>query len=543
MRSQKDSFKGSPIHCYKHPLTFVFSRLMEDFRFSDFALHRRTRRLTCASQDVRIGSRAIDLLELLVIHRDRVVSRDEIMEAVWPGTVVGDNNLNVQVANLRRVLGARAIVTVPGRGLRFAVDVKSGDPVLPGLPDRPSVVVLPFSSMGGDPDLDWLAEGFVEDITTELSRFRDLFVVARNSAFVYRDLPRDLRSIACDLGVRYIVEGSVRATASRVRVTAQLIDAIHGSHVWAENFDSDIAGHLEMQSEVAHAVAACIAPQIDRAEAARIRVMRPEDLTAYGMAQRGWGVISSGEMSYDSGPRDQAEALARRALTHDAESGLALRTLAWVAWWNVYHATTPSVPATLEAGIEAATAAIALDPTDHHARRLRAQLNFMNQNAEAGLPELRQAHEMNPNCAVTLAWLGLYEAINGNAARGVPLAEAALRHSPRDPARGSMLCALGFAQFAARDYPGAMMTADAALAEAAHSATPLILGAIACVGAGRIDRATAAFQKVVEIAPKLAEARLAGRWLTSDPDYLSRAHLFFRIAAGLASPEAASALR
>lgn len=153
-----------------------------------------------------------------------------------------------------------------------------------------------------------------------------------------------------------------------------------------------VSGHFETQAKVARAVVSCIAPQIDRAEAARIKIMPPEDLTAHGLAQRGWAVISAGEIRYDSGPRDQAGVLARQALERQPGSGLALRVLAWVAWWHVYHATTPSVAATLAAGIEAATAAIAADPTDHHARRLRAQLNFMNQNAEAGLPELRQAH-------------------------------------------------------------------------------------------------------------------------------------------------------
>ncbi|MFN4153510.1 MAG: hypothetical protein ACK4HF_02555 [Paracoccaceae bacterium] len=167
----------------------------------------------------------------------------------------------------------------------------------------------------------------------------------------------------------------------------------------------------------------------------------------------------------------------------------------------------------------------------------------MNQNPAAGLPELRQAHEINPNCALTLCWLGLYEAINGDAQSGVPLAEVGLRRSPRDPARGSMLCAVGFAQFAARNYAATAEAAEAALAEAAHGATPLILGTIAYVGIGRIDKATETFRQVEQIAPKMVEARLAGRWLGSDPDYLSRAHMFFRIAAGLAPPEAAVALR
>lgn len=489
-----------------------------------------------------VGARAFDLLEFLILHRDRVVGRDEIMAAVWPGAVVGENNLNVQVANLRRMLGAEAIVTVSGRGLRFGLTVEPEMPPLV-LPDRPSVVVLPFSNLGGDPDLAWLADGFVEDITTELSRFRDLFVVARNSAFVFREMPRDLRVISRELGVRYVVEGSVRATHDRVRVTAQLIDATTGGHVWAENFDRDLAGHFETQACVAQSVVTCLAPQIDRAEAARIRTTAPEDLTAHGLALRGWSVISGGDMAYDPAPRGRAAELARQALTLDPGSGPAWRVLAWVAWWNVYHATTPSVPGTLAEGIEAATRAIAADPTDHHGRRLRALLHFMNQDAEAGLPELRQAHEMNPNCAVTLAWLGLYEGFHGDAAKGVPLAEAALRRSPRDPSRGSLLVVLGFAQFAVRNYVAAAEAADAALVESANSATPLILGAIAWVGAGRIDRATVAFRRVEKIAPTLVEARLAGRWLSSNPDYLARAHMFFRIAAGLAPPVAAEALR
>ncbi|MGI1664174.1 winged helix-turn-helix domain-containing tetratricopeptide repeat protein [Palleronia sp. KMU-117] len=516
---------------------------MDSVWFADFTLQRSTRRLIRGSEDVAIGARAFDLLDMLVARRDRVVGRDEIMKAVWPGTVVGENNLNVQVANLRRILGPNAIVTVPGRGLRFALDVTSEGPSTLRLPDRPSVVVLPFSNLGTDPDLVWLAEGFVEDITTELSRFRDLFVVARNSALVYGQTPRDVRVISRELGVRYVVEGSVRTAADRVRVTAQLIDASTGGHVWAENFDRDLAGHFETQARVARAIVTCLAPQIDRAEAERIRTASPVDLTAHGLALRGWSVISAGDMGYDVAPRERAADLARQALALDPESGLAWRVLAWVAWWNVYHATTPSVPGTLAEGITAATRAIAADPTDHHGRRLRALLHFMNDDPEAGLAELRQAHEMNPNCAVTLAWLGLYEGFHGDATRGVPLAEAALRRSPRDPSRGSLLAALGFAQFAVRNYAAAAEAADAALAEAAGSATPLILGAIAWVGAGRLDRAADAFARVERIAPSLVEARLAGRWLTTNADYLARAHTFFRVAAGLAPPEAADALR
>lgn len=516
---------------------------MDTVRFSDFALQRRTRRLTRDGEEIPLGARAFDLLDLLVSRSDDVVGRDDIMTTVWPDTVVGENNLNVQVANLRRILGADAIVTVPGRGLRFALEVMPETPLPLSMPDRPSVVVLPFSDLGTDSSMAWLADGFVEDVTTELSRFRDLFVVARNSAFVYRETPRDLREISRDLGVRYIVEGSVRAAADRVRVTAQLIDATSGGHVWAENFDADLAGHFETQARVAGAIVRCLVPQIDRVESVRVRSAPPEDLNAYGLAMRGWSVASAGDMAYDQGPRDQGEELAQQALALDESSGLAWRVMAWVAWGNAYHATTRSVPQTLAEGIEAATSAITADPTDHHARRLRALLHFMNQNPEAGLPELRQAHEMNPNCSMTSAWLGLYEALHGDADRGVPLVEAALRHSPRDPQRGSLLAALGFAQFASRDYDRAAESASAALAEVAGSATPLVLSAIANAAIGRLDRATDAYRRLNEIAPTLVEARLSGRWLATNPDYLKRAHTFFRIAAGLEAGEAADDIR
>lgn len=516
---------------------------MDEIRFSDFTLQRRLRRLTKDGEEIALGARAFDLLELLVAQRDTVVGRDEIMATVWPETVVGENNLNVQVANLRRVLGPEAIVTVPGRGLRFALDVATDGPVPLSLPDRPSVVVLPFSDLGTDPELAWLAEGFVEDITTELSRFRDLFVVARNSALLYRQTPRDLSAVSRELGVRYVVEGSVRATPDRVRVTAKLIDATNGEQVWADNFDGDLSGHFETQAEVARALVTCLVPQIGRADAERERATPPEDLTAHGLAKQAWFAAAAGDMAYDQEPRDSGTALARQALERDPGSSLAWRVLAWVAWGNAYHATTDSIPRTLAEGIDAATKAIAADPADHHARRLRALLHFMNQSPETGLPELRRAHEMNPNCSSTLAWLGLYEGLHGDIRRGVPLAEAAIRHSPRDPSHGSHLAALGFAQFANRDYVAAADTASAALAESAGSAVPLVLSTIANVAAGRLERATDAFNRLEQIAPKLVEVRLSGRWLATNPEYLKRAHMFFRIAAGLASPEAAERLR
>ena len=354
---------------------------MDTVRFLDFVLHRRTRRLTQASKDIPIGARAHDLLEFLISHKDRVVSRDVIMEAVWPGVFVGDDNLNVQVANLRRLLGADAIVTVPGRGLHFALDLKPGE-APPVLPDRPSVAVLPFSNLQGDPNLNWLADGFVEDITTELSRFRDLLVVARNSAFVYRQLPRDLRTVARDLGVRYVLEGGAQG---RVRVTTQLIEAVSGGHVWAENFDSPLDDNFDIQNLIARAVVTALAPQVGGAEADRIRHRPMRNLNAHELAQRAWTHVTDGNIVYEPAPDEPALVLAQLALELDPASSLAWRTIAWVYWWQAFYGTPEFVEALAVRGVSAANKAIALDGRDHHAWRLKGLLEFQNNNVGPAL--------------------------------------------------------------------------------------------------------------------------------------------------------------
>ncbi|MGB6231099.1 MAG: winged helix-turn-helix domain-containing protein, partial [Litorimonas sp.] len=254
------------------------------YRFLDYRLDTARRLLTGPSGSVAIGTRAFDLLTFLVLRRGLVVSRDEVTAAIWTGVTVGANNLNVQVAALRRALGAQAVVTLYGRGLRFGLDVveERSDVAAPSLPDRPSIAVIPFMDLGCDPVLDWLPDSIVEDVTTELSRFLDLFVVARNSAFTYRDRPRDVRIVSHELGVRYVVEGSARATATRLRVTVQLVDAVSGGHVWAETFDEDASAHLDVSRRIAQVIVTALAPQVDRAETLRIRRATRGSMDAFG---------------------------------------------------------------------------------------------------------------------------------------------------------------------------------------------------------------------------------------------------------------------
>lgn len=245
------------------------------FRFNQFELLPATRQLLMGARPVLLGARAFDLLLCLIERRGRVVDKDELLASVWPGRVVGQNNLNVQVSGLRKLLGPQALVTVTGYGYRFGLEVKA---VAPGreplavsarsrvaLPGKPSVVVLPFLNFGDDPQLAWFADGVTEDITTELARFPGLFVIARTSAFTYKGQAVDVRSVSRELGVRYVVEGSVRRAGPRVRVVVQLIDALTGGHVWAERYDRVHGNIFDLQEELTRVIVSAMASHINAA--------------------------------------------------------------------------------------------------------------------------------------------------------------------------------------------------------------------------------------------------------------------------------------
>jgi TolB-like protein len=241
--------------------------------FGGFRLDRRSGVL-CRRDErsvfapLSMGSRALEILGVLVERPGELVSRGEIMAAVWPGTAVEDSNLNVQIAALRRVLDegrteGSCIQTVRGRGYRFtaavarvaaetrsnAAALQQSDP--PSLPDKPSLAVMPFQNISGDPEQEYFADGMVEEIITALSRIRWLFVIARNSSFTYKDQAIDVKQVGRELGVRYVLEGAVRKASGRVRITAQLIDALSGTHLWADHFDGSLEDVFDLQDKVA----------------------------------------------------------------------------------------------------------------------------------------------------------------------------------------------------------------------------------------------------------------------------------------------------
>jgi TolB-like protein len=286
-----------------------------------------------------MGSRALDILGVLVERPGGLLTRAEIIAAVWLGMAVEDSNLDVQIAALRRVVDEgrterSCIQTVRGRGYRFIAPVArvasearasmaiptSG---MPPLPDKPSLAVMPFQNMSGDPEQEYFADGMVEEIITALSRIRWLFVIARNSSFTYKGKAFDVKQVGRELGVRYVLEGAVRKAGGRLRITAQLIDALSGTHLWADRFDGSLGDVFDLQDQVASSVAGVIEPALQAAETARSADRPTNDLTAYDLYLRAY------EMYFSSAQQiPEALPLLERAIEHDPRYGPAL---AWAA--------------------------------------------------------------------------------------------------------------------------------------------------------------------------------------------------------------------
>src|SRR5690348_8727791 len=286
------------------------------FMFGDCVLDPDRRELSRGSEVIATGPQVFDLLVYLVENRERVVSRDDLLKAVWDGRIVSESTLASHINAAHKAIGdsgqaQRLIRTVARKGFRFVGEVRetkpsgdaaSGDAASmgrapaapeevtaepPALPDRPSIAILPFANLSGDPAQDYFADGVVEDIISALSRIRWLFVIARNSSFTYKGQAVDVKQVGRELGVRYVLEGSVRKSGNRVRVTAQLIDATSGAHVWADRYDRDISDIFALQDEITAAVASVIEPALAQAEQQRVLRKPPESLDAWEAYQRG----------------------------------------------------------------------------------------------------------------------------------------------------------------------------------------------------------------------------------------------------------------
>jgi TolB-like protein/tetratricopeptide (TPR) repeat protein len=412
----------------------------QPFAFGSFSYDDATGTLWRDGKLVPLGARAAAILRVLLQAAGAVVTRDALIDAGWGGAAVEDGNLAVQIAGLRKILGPREdgeewIGTVPRIGYRLVRDPP------PQTRGKASLAVLPFVNMSGDPAQDHIADGMVEDLITMFSRFRTLSVVARHSSFVYKNRQFDIREAARALGVRYLIEGSVRRAGDRVRVSAQLIDGESGEHIWAEMLDGKMDDVFEFQDRVTGGVIGLIEPRIRKAEIERARRKPPQSLDAYDLYWRALPLMQSPHGHLYS----QAADLLDQAvlLEPDFAPILALAASAHQKRKSWGH----SPPGVDDAAIGQALAARAMDADPNDPSILIAKAGAVYRDGEgdldAALTLARQAYALNPNSPIICNTTGWFEWVSGNYDAALACALRGLELSPGAPERFWSLAGIG----------------------------------------------------------------------------------------------------
>ncbi|MDB5582674.1 MAG: Adenylate cyclase [Bradyrhizobium sp.] len=477
------------------------------YRFEDYCLDVGRQELRRGSEPVDIEPQVLDLLHYIIRNRERVVSKDDLIEHVWRGRIVSDSTLTSRITSARQAIGdsgsqQRLIRTIARKGIRFVGEVRGGqsgpatDQAAPSavaspspqLPDKPSIAVLPFENMSDDPEQVFFADGIAEDIITALSRYSSLFVIARNSTFTFKGRAVDVKQVGRELGVRYVLEGSLRKSGKRVRVTAQLIEAETGNHVWAERYDRDLADIFAVQDEITSATTTAIAPAIAGAEQLRAIRKPPASLDAWGAYQRGLWHLSRGSADdnafagtfflqaieldpmFAGGYIGRSAVLARAKGTQGEEEAMAR------------HAVS------LDSG-----------NAEAHARLSLALL--ARGDHQGAISQAEQALALCPNLAAAHGALGVVLAYAGRPREGLAALNTCLRLDPRGPFLVNRLNQVVLAQYFCRDYEAAVEAAERAIRSFPDFPSPYRWLAAALGNLGRTVEAKAALDQAMLIAP------------------------------------------
>lgn len=384
-------------------------------------------------------------------------------------------------------------------------DAKEAPPrVGPALerPAKPSVAVLPFNNMSGDPEQEYFSDGITEDIITELSRFRSLFVIARNSTFGFKGEVVDVSEVGAKLGVGYVVEGSVRKSGNRVRVTAQLIEVDSGSHVWAERYDGDLDDIFALQDEVVAAIVASLEPQVGNAERQRARRRPLESLGAWGCLQRGLSHLYAAMGQHDE--LEQAVAFMERAVEMDEEFASAHAGLALTLYYRLLFGKSQSRDADIARALKAARRAVALDNEDPFPHVALCRVYLITGDHEAAVHEADSAISLSPSYAT--AHFGRAHALwhAGRPEEALPSHDMAIRLSPRDPLMWAYLASKAIALYLTGRHEEACAVSRQAQRQAG-AALHAYLGELAALGRlGRSDEAAAVLSRAQALMPDLS---------------------------------------
>jgi TolB-like protein len=474
---------------------------------------------------VAMSPRALDLLSFLVRHNGELVSKDAIMKAVWPGLVVGEGNLTVQISALRRILDQNrgrgsCIQTIAGRGYRFVGPIKQphADPdcailTLPEKHARPrprlSIVVLPFTNLSDDREQQYFADGITEDLTTDLSRIPGMFVISRSTACSYRDKPIDAKQVGRELGVGYVLEGSVRRSGKHVRVNAQLIDAEIAAHLWAERFDGDTGDLFSLQNEVTSRIA--VALNLELIDAAAARSTEHPDAHDY---------ILRGRAEHSKPPTRESYAarisLYERALALDPGSVDAQSLLAAMLTSRAHDEMADSAAADIARAEGLVDRALAASPRSPLARMAKGHVLRAQGRPEEAIPEYEGVIAFNRNWAGALSHLGWCKLLTGSIEEAIALQEQAIRLSPRDPYIGIWYFRIGFGHLLRSRTDEAIVWLERS--RGANRELPKLHGGLAAAYAvkGWTQRAAAELTEARRLSDgrysSIARLKAAGQW-------------------------------
>jgi TolB-like protein/Flp pilus assembly protein TadD len=507
--------------------------------FGDMRFVIRTGELRSSGNAARLTPRAAAVLELLVEHAPQLVTKEELIARVWDGKAVGDEALTSCIQELRRALNddarqPRYIETRYRRGYRLVAPVTGRSATSANASaSKPSIAVLPLVNMSGDPEQEHFVDGIAEDIITALSRFRELFVIARNSSFTYKGRAVDIRQVGRELGVLYVLEGSSRKIGNRVRVAAQLIDCESGNHLWVERYDRELVDIFAVQEEIARSVVSRIAPAMEALAIARARRLGPGNLNAHELALRAWHEADTAYVSADPAARERARTSAGQALALDADCVLAWVTIAYLCWQSVFY-SQERTREVCQPGLDAARQAIELDRFEHRAYMFRGLLHLEFRSYDDALSDLRHACELNPSDALALQVLAWGELRNGDAQLAKEHGLESLRLNPQDPMRYNTTSFLAHVCVLTGEYAeGLKWVAESRRIH--PDFRPTIQAAVKLhVGLGQLDRARAEVDRIR--SPLLQERIRKGISLLRRPEHREREIRFYRIALGLPDP-------
>jgi adenylate cyclase len=494
--------------------------MSDAIHFGRFCLDLAQGGLLRDGKPVPLGNRALEILVVLASAKGEIVTKDELMARVWPGRVVEENNIQVHVSALRKALDegsntGSCVMTVPGRGYRlvgtpWAVSVDQAEAVpVSKAAERPSIAVLAFQNMSDDPDQDHFTDGIVEEIITGLSRFQGLTVVARNSSFAYRGRAIDVRQIGRELGVRYVLEGSVRKADGKVRITGQLIDAATGMHLWADRFEGDLADVFALQDEVTMDVVSAIAPKMFQIEI-DLATRRPNDLSSYGLCLRALS-------HFNSWTRDEsAEALrlASRALEIDPRYGWAAILAGNCHLLNVRQGWAADPRSEIAEGMRLLRLALSIDGNDPLALSiLGRETAFWSGDFDTAKEMVDRAVACSPNLSRAWSERGWTYQIAGQPEEAIRSFERAIRLSPFDPFLFVRLAGLSAALIDLGRFDEAVAVAKKAVLMNQRHAMAYRCLAVALAHLGREAEARETVARLLELEPNFRISEwTVGRW-------------------------------